>query len=184
VSLRGRLPASLFAASAACTFGAYVFVIFDQGHGWGYRYFHSAWGCLPILASSVLAARDGAARGLSTRLGVAAITSLLVLVPYRAAQIEHFVAGHLAQEPAVDQALLREWGNRVLVFVRLDGALHRCDMIQNDPFLAAGPVRLVGRDAETDAANAAAIAAGRNSDSRLISRDDRGSVWLLVPRAK
>jgi hypothetical protein len=57
-------------------------------------------------------------------------------------------------------------------------------MIQNDPFLAAGPVRLVGRDAETDAANAAAIAAGRNSDPRLVSRDDRGSVWLLVPRAE
>src|SRR5258708_28116678 len=32
------------------TFCAYFFVSLDQGHGWGYRYFHGAFGVIPILA--------------------------------------------------------------------------------------------------------------------------------------
>ena len=36
----------LLAASAVLTFVGYLFVTFDQGHGWGYRYFHSAWGVI------------------------------------------------------------------------------------------------------------------------------------------
>lgn len=176
-----RVPAALFAASAALTFTGYVFVIHDQGHGWGYRYFHSAWGCLPILASAPLAAGTAVGRSLTTRIGCAAIASLLLIVPYRAAQIEHFVAGHRAQEPPVDAALLRQWGTRVLVFIQIKGGLHRFDMIQNDPFLATGPLRLVGRDFATDAGNAAAIAAGQGGQARLVSSDERGSVWIVVP---
>ncbi len=44
---RDNLHVRLLAQSALLTFIAYLFVRFDQGHGWGYRYFHSAWAPLP-----------------------------------------------------------------------------------------------------------------------------------------
>ena len=44
----------LLAQSAVLTFAGYLFVRFDQGHGWGYRYFHSAWGAVPILAGCAM----------------------------------------------------------------------------------------------------------------------------------
>ncbi|NDC53911.1 MAG: hypothetical protein EBZ74_06360 [Planctomycetia bacterium] len=178
---RRRPPALLLAASAGLTLVGYVFVIFDQGHGWGYRYFHSAWGCLPILASAALVPGSGLDPWVVRRVGLAALASLVLLVPLRALQIEHFVAGHVAQEPAVDPGLLLGHGTRVLVFVRLGGGFNRFDMVQNDPFLRKGPIRLVGRDFESDEANAAAIAAGLGHEVRLVSRDERGSVWLLMP---
>ena len=32
----------------------FLFVWADQGHGWGFRYFHSAWLALPLLATAFL----------------------------------------------------------------------------------------------------------------------------------
>lgn len=40
----------LLTASGLTTFFGYFFIPFDQGFGWGYRYFHSAWLVLPLLA--------------------------------------------------------------------------------------------------------------------------------------
>jgi hypothetical protein len=72
-------PCLLLTASALLTLVGYVFVPFDQGHGWGYRYFHSAWIALPILAAAALtplsARLAGAtARPRPDRLSAAAIT--------------------------------------------------------------------------------------------------------------
>jgi len=44
----------LLTASALLTLVGYFFVPVDQGHGWGYRYFHSAWMALPLLATAAL----------------------------------------------------------------------------------------------------------------------------------
>lgn len=44
----------VLAVSAIVTFLTYFVVRYTQGHGWGYRYFHSAWGVLPILATGAL----------------------------------------------------------------------------------------------------------------------------------
>ena len=38
------------ALSCLVTFGFYYFFLFDQGHGWGYRYFHGALSCLILVA--------------------------------------------------------------------------------------------------------------------------------------
>ena len=38
------------ALSCLLTFGFYYFFDLDQGHGWGYRYFHGALGCLVLVA--------------------------------------------------------------------------------------------------------------------------------------
>jgi hypothetical protein len=44
----------LFTASALLTVFGYFLVPVDQGHGWGYRYFHSAWMALPLLATAAI----------------------------------------------------------------------------------------------------------------------------------
>ena len=54
----GRAQASdvryrLIAWSAVTTLLGFLFVPFDQGHGWGFRYFHSVWFALPVLAFAV-----------------------------------------------------------------------------------------------------------------------------------
>ena len=46
------------AGSGLLTYFGYFLVPFDQGHGWGARYFHSAWLVLPLLA----ARRKGSSR--------------------------------------------------------------------------------------------------------------------------
>jgi hypothetical protein len=81
----------LLMLSAVCTYVGYLFVHFDQGHGWGYRYFHSAWGVVPILAACALTGRSDAGRGLVTFAGAAAVLSLLTLVPFQLMQIDEFI---------------------------------------------------------------------------------------------
>ena len=44
----------LFTASALLTVLGYFLVPVDQGHGWGYRYFHSVWMALPLLATAAM----------------------------------------------------------------------------------------------------------------------------------
>src|SRR5205823_3050257 len=78
--LSRRIPFKLMAASAMLTFAGYFFVQCDQGHGWGARYFHSAWGVLPLLGAAAFLPRaddDEDSRRLAGIAGTAAILSLV-----------------------------------------------------------------------------------------------------------
>ena len=137
----------LLAWSALVTFLGYFFVVFDQGHGWGNRYFHSAWGVLPILAAGALA--DGASgerERLTAFAGAAAVLSLLLLVPYQLNEIDHFIGRHLAQIPAPKRP-----GNDVF-FVNPRGGFYIGDMIQNDPELRDPDLRMFSDGPRRDAA--------------------------------
>ena len=48
LACRANRTVRLLAQSALLTFLGYFFVRPDQGHGWGFRYFHPAWGAIPI----------------------------------------------------------------------------------------------------------------------------------------
>jgi hypothetical protein len=172
----------LFAASAAGTFVAYLFVTFDQGHGWGYRYFQSAFGCLPILAAACAAQPAKFDPEVLRRLGLAAAAGLLLALPLRLFQIREFIDEHLAQQPPIDARLIERWGTRVITFIHRNGGYYRSDLIRNDPFLRRGPLRFVGDDAESDAIRAKSVADMLNSDLMPISSDERGSVWVLTPK--
>ncbi|MGP0087966.1 MAG: hypothetical protein ACLP0B_30760, partial [Steroidobacteraceae bacterium] len=96
----------LLMQSAVLTFLGYCFVKLDQGHGWGYRYFHSAWGVIPILAAVAMNEKAvamnekaGASERVTAYAGAAAILSLLILVPFQMRQIDQVVSEHLAQIP-------------------------------------------------------------------------------------
>lgn len=149
---RGAIPACL-RWSVLLTFAGYLFVPADQGHGWGYRYFHQAWTCLPILAigalrSSVTDAR--ARRRAESFLAAACVGALVLLLPLRATQVEGFISAHRAQLPA------RVSGNATeVVFVDVRCGYYSADLVQNDPFLRGNELRFVSKDQQADYATAA-----------------------------
>src|SRR2546425_1250299 len=120
-------PARLLSLSAVLTLVGYGFVQFDQGHGWGFRYFHGSWGVLPLLAAGGLeSARTSATL---RRLALAAgVCSLLLCTPLRFWQVRTFIDAHLAQLPASE-------GAQSVVFVDILRGSYTVDLVQNDPFL-------------------------------------------------
>jgi hypothetical protein len=153
----------LLAFSAILTFAAYFFVRFDQGHGWGYRYFHSAWGVVPILAGCAMADRPPASDRLIPFAGASAILSLLLLIPFQMRQIDQFVTQHLAQ-----LAPPRRPGNNIY-FIHPLGGSYVADMIQFDPLLRSEDLLLVSH--------------GPALDEQLIQRNWPGAVKVSSNRA-
>lgn len=133
------------AGSAVFTFGAYFFFTPDQGHGWGFRYFHSAWMALPLLAAGALTPRianaePGAAEDNGSLVAFVALTSLLMLVTgvgLRAVQIDGYIREHLAQLPAYTGRETR------VVFIDPRTTVYGGDLVQNDPFLRGDVVRML-----------------------------------------
>jgi hypothetical protein len=141
---RGNRHVRLLATSAILTFMGYLFVTFDQGHGWGYRYFHSAWGTIPILAACAMTDRSDAARRLHSFAGAAAILSLVVVVPFQLRQINLFISQHIAQLGGPKRP-----GNNVY-FINPLGGFYVADMVQIDPYLRDMDLYLVSRGEELD----------------------------------
>ena len=164
----------LLMQSAVLTFIGYLFVRFDQGHGWGYRYFHSAWGAVPILAGCAMTERSAAQRWLVPFAGAAAILNLLIVMPFQLHQINDIVSQHLAQLPAP-----RRPGNNVY-FIHPRGGFYVADMVQIDPLLREPDLLLVSRGAELDAQmirqnwpGAVRIASGGAADQWYLGPQDQ-----------
>lgn len=142
---RDRTPVRLLAAAVALTFIGYFAVPFDQGHGWGNRYLHSAWFVLPIFAA-VAAAEDN--RSAADLRGMAAwgiFLSLLLANALRLVQVEGFIGRQLAQVPP----LTRSAAAHEVIFVDPRNGFYSVDLIQNDPFLRAPRIVMVKRTAES-----------------------------------
>jgi hypothetical protein len=141
---RASAPVRLLGYSAALTFVAYLFVTFDQGHGWGYRYFHPAWGVIPILAGCAMAHSNKTHARLVSFAGAAAILGLIAIVPVQLFQINEVILGHLA----LIGAPLRP-GNNVY-FIHPRGGFYVADMVQIDPLLRDLDLKLASRGADLD----------------------------------
>ena len=129
-------------ACALFTLLAYYLIRFDQGLGWGYRYFHPAYIVLPLLATAALLhlERHGLHRRQWQTLGPAlALSGLLLLIPLHASQMEQRVASARAQMPPHIEG-------RGLYLFSGKGYCQglRCDLLQNDPLLR-GDVYLIKR---------------------------------------
>jgi hypothetical protein len=133
----------LLMQSVVLTFVGYLFFVFDQGHGWGYRYFHSAWGVVPILAGCAMSGRPEFSRLLAFA-GAAAILNLVIVVPYQMSQIDGVITRHSAQLPKP-----RRPGNDVY-FIR-SGGFYLADLVQMDPLLRSDDLLLFSRGTELDA---------------------------------
>jgi hypothetical protein len=141
---RGNRHVRLLMQSAALTFVGYLVVRFDQGHGWGYRYFHSAWGVIPILAGCAMTDRSDAARRLASFAGAAAILNLLIVIPFQMHEISEVISQHQAQLPPPKRP-----GNNVY-FIHPEGGFYVVDLIQFDPLLRGRDLLLASRGAELD----------------------------------
>ena len=171
----------LLALSALSTLAGFLFVPFDQGHGWGFRYFQSAWGVLPVLAALASGSREDEVDGCSNsglidvrKLGAAfALLWLVVGGVLRMAQVNAFVSGHLAQLPAPD------YGPAPVRIVNPANGYYAFDLVQNDPFLR-GSLIFSTHGRERDAAMMQANFPGLVCVLSLY----RGQVWDLPVKKK
>jgi len=166
---RQREPAvRLLAASALLTLGGYLFVPYDQGHGWGYRYFHAAWGVLPLLGAAAL---EHASAGAILRRTVllAALANLVAANAMRFSQVRTFIDGQLRQIPAAPAPARFE-----VVFLRPDRGYYVVDLVQNDPFLESARWILLSRGPVEDARFMS-----RFSNARQTLRTSVAELWQL-----
>jgi hypothetical protein len=177
---RERGPWLIMTSSAVLTYAGYFLIPFDQGHGWGARYFHSAWLVLPLLAVGAMhdsiktaAGRPQAqASGLPGYLAGCALLSLVVLTTFRALQVEQFMTRHLAQLPAAAS------GSARVLIIEPRGSYFAWDLAQNDPFLRNEVIRLTSRGAQLDRA----MMDAQFPQYQLLGSDRRGSVWGVAGR--
>jgi len=169
----------LLTASALLTLFGYFLVPVDQGHGWGYRYFHSAWMALPLLATAALFSPARIRREACSQpplfeddetKGFVATCILLTLVlgvGFRAWQLQDFVARDLGQLP---QYTGTEW--RVVI---LEGrySFYGADLVQNDPWLRGNEVRMYSNGAVADEH----MMAQYYPDLHRVYTDQHGTVW-------
>jgi hypothetical protein len=171
--LRGHTDVRLLAAAFLFTFFGYFLVAADQGHGWGYRYIHSAWFVLPVLAAMALAATKDQDLGLRQTVAWATALSLIALNGLRLVQTESYVARSLAQVPPLAYAPAQ----RDVIFVDARASIYARDLVQNDPFLRGLRVVMVSAGPASDAALMAQRFPGfkKNSDGAW------GSAWRASP---
>jgi hypothetical protein len=145
---RANSACRLLAQCALVTLAGYLLVPDDQGHGWGYRYFHSAWMALPLLGAGALSgALAGSLREPLARVFVVAcaLLSLVLGVGQRAQQIHEIVTRSLRHLPS------QHCPEPCVLFVNLLAAQYEGDLIQNDPWLRGETVRMVSSTADVNA---------------------------------
>ena len=177
----------LFTASALLTLFGYFLVPVDQGHGWGYRYFHSAWMALPLLATAALFGPARSGSGASTKaplfqdgetksfVATCIILSLLFGVGFRAWQMQDFIARDVSQVP---QYVGTE---RRVVILDDRHSFYGADLVQNDPWLRGNEIRMYSHGAAADERMMAQYYPGLHK----VYADRYGTVWssvLLVPK--
>jgi hypothetical protein len=184
---RDNPHARLLMQSAILTFAGYLFVRFDQGHGWGYRYFHSAWGAIPVLAGCAMT-QTVSGRETEPRLiafaGAAALLNLAVVLPFQMQQINEFISLHLAQLPSPARP-----GSNVY-FIHPRGGFYVADMVQFDPNLRQRDLFLVSHGAELDGQlmrhnwpRAIQIAAVSGADHWYLGPQERRQFDIIPPSA-
>lgn len=155
-------------AAMVLTFGFYFFISFDQGHGWGYRYIHSAWALVPI-GLGLIAIRDEP----SYRQFAAAVVlaGLLATPVFMWTTHRTISTSNALQLPA-------EGHGKSFVFIADRPGMYTADLVRNYPVDTGHIVRMQGASAQEDAKYIATIAPG----AVLQVADERGSSWHLPPK--
>jgi hypothetical protein len=128
--LKAHLHIKLWGCSAAFTLWVYFFVPFDQGHGWGFRYFHSVWLALPLLAAAFLASsglKDAAYW--KKLICIASLLSVIFCTGLNFFQVRQFIGRHLSQLPVLEK------NKKCLCIVNTNQGYYTKDLVHNDPFL-------------------------------------------------
>lgn len=169
----GHIPAlRLMGISIGLTFVVFLFVKFDQGHGWGFRYLQPVWLGFPILAGWYLARLPEGQRVLGVPVsgffGLCILITGVFLTPYRALESGNFIARQMNQIPTGPTA------PAAVVFIQEEGGYYRRDLIYNPPFLANPEWRVCWRGAGVNAAFARRWLVG----ARRVSQGEWGERWV------
>jgi hypothetical protein len=164
---RANTGVRLLSTSALLTLAAYSFVTYNQGHGWGFRYFHPVWFVLPLLAAGALESAEATAPLRKLALA-AALCSLALSTPLRFGQVRTFIDSHLAQVPAAG-------GGRQVVFLDVARGSYTIDLVQNDPFLEGNRWILISFGETEDSR----WMAGAFPRARLTQVWPLGSIWQV-----
>jgi hypothetical protein len=173
----------LLTGSALLTLFGYFLVPVDQGHGWGYRYFHSAWMALPLLATAALyrpgrtPKETGPPRLFEDNKtkGFVAACMLLTLVfgmSFRAWQMQDFVARDLRQVPQYKGT------ERRVVILDIRSSFYGADLVQNDPWLRGNEIRMYSHGAAADGQ----MMAQNYPQLHRVYADRYGTVWSEIER--
>jgi hypothetical protein len=169
----------LFTASALLTLFGYFLVPVDQGHGWGYRYFHSAWMALPLLATGALfhPARNRSEASSHSRLfedgetksfvATCMLLTLIFGVGFRAWQLEDFIARDVSQVPQYAGT------ERRIVILEGKHSFYGGDLVQNDPWLRLNEIRMYSHGAAADER----MMAQYYPELHRVYADRYGTVW-------
>ncbi len=175
IRCRERSPIPLLlAGSAIATFAGYALIGLDQEHGWGYRYFHSAWGFLPLMAAALVAAPENGESRISSGwhwrslCGGLIVGSLLIAIPARMLQTEAFVRWNL------EHALPAPAEGRYVVFIGTKLFAYSVDLVQNLP----GENRVIRFETWSDVEDTATMSRFFPG-STLVRSDARGSLWRI-----
>jgi len=170
VAVARDLPGvKVLSAALAITFFGYFLVPLEQGHGWGYRYLHSAWFVLPLLAGlSLVRVQD---KELQCMAAWAVALSLVLANGLRLVQVDGFIGRHLSQVPPLARAA--DPAHAEIVFVDPAAGMYTRDMVHNDPFLRDARITMVydGPD------KAAALMAQRFPDYTRRAEGKWGELW-------
>ena len=121
--------------SCLLTLAFYFFVAFDQGHGWGYRYFYGALGNFILLAVSGWKPLCDSIGEEKARAFVftSIIAALAIQLPIRCAQVESFIAPFADANEFVHSQKAR------VVLIDCYESWYGSDFVRNDPFLRDTP---------------------------------------------
>lgn len=166
VARRGS-PLRLLALSGLLTFAVYSLIPFNQGHGWGDRYFHPVWSALPLLGAAALF--DPRAAAWRRPVLAAALAAVVAANGLRLWQVDGFVERHLSQVPPLPAE------GRAVCFLSPKGGSYVSDLYQNDPFLRNRVWMLISYGAERDAE----LMRARFPGSRRVATYPNATVWSV-----
>jgi len=149
------------------SFVFYLFVSYDQGHGWGYRYIHSAWGLIAI-AAGIFAVSEHKFQ--QNFIAVSLLAGLLA-TPVFALQTGRTIAISNALQPE----LPKTQDGQLLVFITSYPSLYTIDLIRNYPKDQGKIIRMVSYGTEEDTVLVKQLSA----KAFQVSTSSMGSVWQL-----
>lgn len=158
------LAERLLLAAFVLTFAFYLFVRFDQGHGWGFRYMHPVWGALPVVAGLWLVGAQGWARQWGMATLAAGLLAMPVFLWQTQASIDRALSFRITPEGSGD------W----VVFVSQTTGRYRGDLVQNADS-PAPRLTLISRGERADRT----LMARHFPDAVEVMQDSRGSAWRL-----
>lgn len=155
----------LLLAGFLVTYAFYFLVPFDQGHGWGFRYIHPAWGLLPVAAGVFAASGDAKARAFVA----CAIAAGFVATPVFMQQTRRTIATSIALQPEGSAA------DHGIILVTYQQHLYTGDLVRNYPTDLPEKIMMISTGSiDRDGALVASIA----PNAKLMQADHRGSAWV------